>query len=123
MKIIIMILFLLQTACATVMKEEWEEIQIDTEPSGAKVTVNNGQICHTPCHLELERGRSFQLQISKEGFKPQEYRINGKSFDPWIWGNLVFIVGFPIGVAIDFYTGYAYDFSPSRIKTQLKGQK
>lgn len=120
MKILFILLFSLQMACSTIMKEEWEEVYISTEPAGAVVSVSNGEVCHTPCHLELERKKSVDLKISKEGYEEVAYSINGRSLDGWLWGNLVFLIGLPIAVGVDFYTGYAYDFSPGDIVVQLK---
>lgn len=118
--IIVIVLTTFQIGCATIMKEEWEEIPIETTPPGAKVTISNGLVCHTPCHLEFERGKSYELKIDKEGYKPETLRLNGKSIDNWVWGNLVFLIGLPVGVVIDFYTGYAFDFSPGKIEKDLK---
>lgn len=115
----ILLLFFIQASCATIMKEEWEEVFIDSTPPGAQVQVSNGEVCHTPCHLELERSKSVDLTISKEGFPEKKYSINGKSLDGWLWGNLVFLVGLPIAVGVDLYTGYAYDFSPDEIKVDF----
>ena len=113
----------MQMACSTIMKEEWEEVYIETQPAGARVKVNNGQECFTPCHLELERKKGVELSIEKEGFQAESYSISGHSLDGWLWGNLVFLVGLPIAVGVDFYTGYAYDFSPSEIVVELKKNK
>jgi hypothetical protein len=102
------------------MKEEWEEIPVETTPPGAKVSISNGMTCHTPCHLEFERGKVYELKISKDGYKSETLKLNGRSIDGWVWGNLVFLVGLPVGIAIDFYTGYAFDFSPGKIEKELK---
>lgn len=117
------LLLISQIACSTIMKEDWEEVFIETKPAGAVVSVSTGEKCHTPCHLELERKKSVNLKIQREGYEDHEYFINGRSFDGWIWGNLVFLLGFPIGVGVDFYTGYAYDFSPGEIIVDLKEKK
>jgi len=120
MKIALLFLVVFQLGCSTIMKEEWEEIYIDSKPPGALVKVDNGQQCHTPCHLELERSKSVNLSINKEGYETKKHFVNGKSLDGWLWGNLVFLVGLPVAVAVDFYTGYSYDFSPSSIEVDLK---
>jgi uncharacterized protein YceK len=113
-------LCLFLAGCSTIMKEEWEEVYIESTPAGAQVQVDNGQSCHTPCHLELDRGKAYKLTLQKDGYEEHSYDLNGKSLDGWLWGNTVFLIGLPIAVAIDFYTGYAYDFSPSEILVDLK---
>ena len=117
---IVALFFMTQIGCSTIMKEKWEEIQINSTPPGAKVNVSNGKVCHTPCHLELERGKSVNLEIGKNGYQSEKISVSGKSLDGWLWGNLVFLIGLPIAVAVDFYTGYSYDFSPDNIELELK---
>ena len=116
--ILLPILFLL--GCATIMKEDFEEMFIETTPAGAIATFSNGLSCHTPCSLELERGENFKISIAKPGYQTVTRSISGSSWDGWLWGNLAFLPAMPIGVAIDFYTGYAYDFSPEKIVVELK---
>ena len=116
---ILIVIFLLQTHCATIVKDPYEEFIIDTLPAGAKVTYGN-QTCHTPCTLDLKRRQQYDVSITKSGYKSLTYELNGKSWDGWLWGNIVFLVGAPIGVAVDFITGKAYDYSPSEIKVKLE---
>lgn len=116
------LLIALQLGCATIMKEEWEDIYIETDPPGAIVNVDNGQKCFTPCHLELARKKNYNLVIRKDGFAEKKYFVSGRSIDGWLWGNLVFLLGLPIAVGVDFYTGNAYDFSPSHIVVQLEAK-
>ena len=120
LKLTCCLLFLLQANCASIMKEDWEELDIETQPPGAVVTISNGQVCHTPCSLELERGENYSVTITKPGYQTETHQVSGSSWDGWLWGNLAFIVAFPIAIGVDFYTGYAYDFSPDLIKRDLK---
>jgi len=118
--IIFVFVCLFQTSCATIMKQEWEQLIIETKPAGAVVNLSNGVSCHTPCTLELDRGDSYAVKIKKPGYKEYDVNVKGNSWDGWLFGNLVFVFGMPIAVAVDFYTGYAYDFSPDKINVSLQ---
>ena len=119
-KLLISIHLTLSLGCSTIMKEEYEELYIETQPAGAIVSFENGMSCHTPCSLELERGENYQLSINKPGYQSVRKSISGSSWDGWLWGNLAFLFAMPIGIGVDFYTGYAYDFSPEKIQVELK---
>lgn len=116
------LLFLLSLGplgCATIMKEKEERIWIDSQPLGVKVDLGE-QICHTPCTLEFPRGKNLTAVFTKPGFKSQTHRIRGYSLDGWLWGNFAYLVLFPIAIAIDFYTGYAYDYGPDQLHVEMQ---
>lgn len=106
--------------CSTIMKEELEEFYIVSTPPGAVVSMNNGMKCHTPCSLELERGSDYSLILKKPGFKETKHEIKGSSWDGWLWGNIAFAFALPFAIGYDFYTGYAYDFSPETLAVDLE---
>lgn len=117
--IIFILVAVLNSGCATMMKDDTEELTVETQPAGALVKMGE-YTCHSPCHLEVARQKHYDLTIEKPGFQPQKEHVTGWSWDPWLWGNLVFLFGLPIGVAVDFYTGKAYDLAPAQITTDLK---
>ena len=117
--LLVAFMFMGASGCATIMKQEYEELFIRSQPAGAFVELTGGLSCHTPCSLELERGSDYSLTIKKPGYKTKQMDVNGSSWDAWLLGNIVFIV-FPVAVAYDFYSGYAYDFSPDEIEVDLQ---
>lgn len=102
------------------MKEDYEELYIESNPPGATATLNNGIVCYTPCNLDLERGDNYDVEISKPGYEKIQKHVSGSSWDGWLWGNLAFLIAAPIAVGVDFYTGYAYDFDPEIVKVDLQ---
>ena len=108
--------------CATIMKYEEEHIYIDSDPPGVKVDLEE-YTCHTPCTLELPRGRNLQAVLTRPGFRSQTHHINGHSLDGWLWGNLAYLFFFPVAIGVDFYTGYAYDYGPDRLHVKMEPVK
>lgn len=119
--VLAMISLVLLSSCATFMKQDMETLPINTTPPGATVKIGEHQ-CHTPCELELPRKQKFEVIIQKSGYAPAKTSVSGSSLDGWLWGNLVFLVGAPIGIAWDFYSGAAWDLSPNEISYELKKQ-
>lgn len=101
------------------MKERRQPLSIETNPAGAQISVAQHE-CSSPCSLVLARQQDYNVHIAKDGYLPQTIKIKGDSWDPWIWGNLIFIFFAPIGLFVDFYSGYAYDFKPSKVDIDLK---
>jgi len=76
----------------------------------------------TPAIIKLKRkDTGVILRFEKEGYKPIEVILR-RGVSGWIWGNLVFSYGGPIGLAIDFITGAAYKLSPAEVHTVLQKQ-
>jgi hypothetical protein len=52
-----------------------QNVFIDSNPSGAKVTLE-GQVANTPAQFSLKRRRNYQAIIEKEGYMPLTAYIN-----------------------------------------------
>jgi hypothetical protein len=118
-QIILLALLILNFGCATIIRDDIELVPILTEPAGALVK-GGPETCHTPCDMELERKKEYNLVITKPGYKTERVELSGSSLDGWLWGNLAFLVGAPIGVIWDFYSGKAWDYDPEEITLELK---
>ena len=80
-----------------------QQISINSDPDGAKVTLSNGQSCTTPCNIEAERNNSLQVTIEKEGCRRQT-----TAMVPTLAG-----AGAVLGGIIDYGTGAVYDLQPN----------
>lgn len=93
-----------------------DKVRVASNPDGAKIVVNGMNTGQTPATLQLSRGESHIIQISKPGYNT--FTIStGKSITGWFWGNIV--CGGLIGLAIDLGTGSAYDVDPNNIIANL----
>lgn len=58
------------------------------------------------------------VRIEKNGYAPQVIELK-KGTNKWIWGNFLFLLGAPIGFAIDYVAGVFESFTPLNIKADL----
>ena len=104
------------SSCATIMNRDMVEVPVYTTPDRATLTVNGARYT-SPAKVLVPRGQgNFLLYIEKEGYKPVNV-VFQQSRDGWLWGDLV--LGGPVGLAVDFITGDAYDVEPSRVDINL----
>ena len=54
------------------VEEKREQVQVTSDPSGARISMRSGQSCFTPCFLNLSRKRESLLIVSKRGFRTSE---------------------------------------------------
>ncbi len=112
---------LLSTGCATVVRGGSEPITIQTNPSGAEVTLSNGQSCVTPCELEVKRKGDILATIKKPGYKDLNTAlvssIDGASVGIGTAANFLF---FPIiNDVVDYNTGANYSHKPNPLIVTL----
>jgi hypothetical protein len=119
---------LVSIGCATVMNGRHAEVAIKSQPSGARVSVQNevGETVatsKTPGRVTLKRSNGlfrkaprYTAFIEKPGYETAEVSINPK-WNPWILGNVV--LGGVVGLAADSATGAIWRYSPDEIDTHL----
>jgi len=76
--LILVLAALAASGCATVTRGTTEELAIQSEPTGAAVSLSTGQTGATPCSFELKRKRDVVVTVKKEGFKPVEPDVDSK---------------------------------------------
>jgi len=117
---LIILLSLFSTACAYVVNSKMVKIPVVTSPEGATITVNN-ETYTSPATVLLPRGAgNFNLHIEKQGFQAVDILLT-ESIDIAFAGNALSFG--PIGLAVDFISGYAYDLEPEMIEANLKETK
>jgi hypothetical protein len=109
------ILFL--SSCATIISGSRQIVEITSEPSSAKVYINEIEIGQTPVQKNLKRNQEYQLTLKLDGYKTYETKLE-KKFNAWYIGNIVF--GGLIGIIIDPITGAMHKLKPEEIDGNLK---
>jgi len=106
------------SGCATIVHlGSTEDLNIKSEPAGAKVVVDGADRGVTPLEVEVERKRPHTVVISMDGYKESTQRIeSSKSW--WLWGNAVF--GGLIGLIVDLMNGGGYTLDPDDVKVNLE---
>ena len=121
MKIIIKSTLLLSviliTSCATIISGSRQKVEIASEPSSAKVYINEIEIGNTPVQKNLKRNQEYQLTLKLNGYKTYETKLE-KKFNAWYIGNIAF--GGLIGIIIDPITGAMHKLKPEEIDGNLK---
>ena len=125
--LVLLTLPLLLSGCATVFDGGSDEIQIDSDPNGARVTIFDeyGDVVasgRTLFKVALKAGgnyrnKSYRVQVEKIGYEPKQFLIEGKG-NNWWWGNLLY--GGPLGaLVVDPITGNMWKLDPAEVKVTL----
>ncbi len=117
------------SSCATVTRGTKEALVIETEPSGASVTLNvegegSSRFCTPPCSVLLPRKHSVRVKIEKEGYKTVDTTAVSAvcgAGAAGMAGNV--IVGGIIGAGVDVATGATKCFNPNPLKVTLEPVK
>jgi len=118
------VMMLLSTSCATIVRGPEEQITIATEPSGASVEVFdslNQRVAKitTPSNVNLKKarsafsGESYKVKITKEGYKDAEFAVRGKTnVGAFVVGNCL-LYWCVTGMFVDGLTGAMFNQIPA----------
>jgi hypothetical protein len=106
--------------CATVTRGTTDQIQITSEPAGARVTTSLAHSCVAPCTIQVSRKDEFTVSFEKEGFQRQDVPVktqlagNGAA---GFAGNI--LLGGIVGMGVDAATGATLEHVPNPVKAVL----
>lgn len=107
---------ILISSCATLLNTTTQDIEIKSNPTGAKVTIDNKKFGLTPQIVNIERKKDHNIKLELDGYQAYETMVTTKiSF--WFWGNIC--NGFIPGMAVDYFTGSMNTLLPDVIDAQL----
>ena len=115
--IILLSSILLITSCATIISGSRQNVVITSDPSLAKVYINEIEVGNTPIQKNLKRNQEYSIILKLDGYKTFETKLE-KKFNAWYIGNIAF--GGLIGIIIDPITGAMYKLKPEEINGNLK---
>ena len=110
---------LIVSGCGTLKHGSTQNVDISSNPLGAKVTVNGTDYGQTPVTVELPRRNNHTISVSLSGYENFQIIVDRK-WSKWAIGNLV--LGGPIGLIIDHSTGGMYRLEKSQIVAQLESR-
>jgi hypothetical protein len=102
--------------CGTIVHGSRQNVTINSDPSGATITLDNGTVLTTPSSIRLERDTDYVATITKDGYQSQTIPINSV-LSGWLAGNIIF--GGIIGGGVDAATGAAYTLTPNKLNLKL----
>ena len=94
--------FILYNGCATIFSGGKDEVDLSSEPSGAKVLVNGQNRGKTPLTLSLKKGKEYQVEFVKEGFENKNLTLTYSLGAGWL---ILDILAGLIGIIVDAATG------------------
>jgi hypothetical protein len=106
--------------CATITRGTTEALVIESEPSGAQVSLSNGMTGTTPSSFKVKRKDDLIVTISKPGYETAKINVTpqvGGAGGAAMAGNV--LVGGIIGVAIDASSGATKELKPNPVKVTL----
>jgi hypothetical protein len=139
---------LILAGCASIARGTSENVQFESEPTGAQVTTlidprcpggkcsgarendmvrpedgepRIGPSCMTPCALTIARRAALTATFTKPGYAPQSLRVVPRSSAKNTANSVVgnVVMGGVTGMAVDFVTGAALDHYPNPLRVVL----
>jgi hypothetical protein len=115
--IIMLLPFLCYTGCATIFSGSKADIDLNSEPQGAKVLVNGNNEGKTPIKIVLKKGKEYSIEFVKDGYESKTIRLTYGVGAGWI---ILDILSGLIGIIIDAATGNWNGFDLDSYKANLK---
>jgi glucan-binding YG repeat protein len=113
-------LSIILSSCATVINTTTQEVQINSVPSNAKITIDGKKFGTTPTLVNIERGSNHLIKLELDGYEVFETQITRK-ISSWYWLNL--INGMLLGGLLDYINGSMYCLLPELLEVQLQTTK
>jgi hypothetical protein len=103
--------------CATIMHGTTQDIEITTEPSDARLVVDDREAYSSPAKITMKRKDDHTVKIFKEGYQGETVNIKGAL--SWaVAGD--FLAGGAIGYGIDAATGAQRRLEPEKVEVRLR---
>lgn len=112
LKSILLTSVIVLSSCATIISGSRQNVEINSEPSSAKVYINEIEIGNTPVQKNLKRNQEYNLALKLDGYETYQTKLERK-FNAWYIGNIAF--GGLIGIIIDPITGAIHKLRPEEI--------
>jgi len=106
--------------CATMLNTTTQEVELQSNPPNAKVTVDGKKFGTSPQIVNIDRGSDHVIKFELDGYQTYETQLTRK-MSLWFWGNA--LNGFIPGMVVDYFTGSLYDLLPERVTTELTPAK
>ncbi len=107
--------------CATVTRGTTTKFLVDSAPEGAAIRTTNGYTCPaTPCTFKMQRKGSFDIGVTKAGYKPYSTHVESKVAGGGAAGFLGnAVVGGVIGAGVDIASGAMNNLYPNPLHVTL----
>lgn len=116
-KVVIIIIVIQLTGCATIFKGTNSHLGMHSNPSGAEIFINGKYIGKTPLSLKLTSKTTYMVEFRKEGFKTITRNVTNKVGAGWV---ILDVLAGLVPVIIDAVTGSWYHLDEKNVDVQLE---
>ncbi len=118
----ILALVLSCSGCGTLIHGTTQEVMIETEPTGASITIPGSRVrgLTSPAVVELARGRGHLIIVKKVGYETKGVYIHSE-LEPLSLVLDILLGG--IGILIDWPWGGLYELRPDEVFVALTKEK
>ncbi|HKJ44545.1 MAG TPA: PEGA domain-containing protein [Balneolales bacterium] len=106
--------------CATLFKGTSDNVNLSSEPAGAKVYVNGNLMGTTPVKLKLKSSDTYQIEFKKNGYTTKTYNLTNHVGAGWI---VLDVLGGLVPIIVDAATNSWYKLDQSNFNAVLASQQ
>jgi PEGA domain len=115
--ILLCVLFLACSSCATLLKGTTDQIMVSTDPAGAKVSINNQQSGETPFVTTVPSSQNLHIHLRKAGYYDQD--MEDDATFRWGWETWAFLA-YIIPCVVDLSSGAAWGHQQTMLVAHLE---
>lgn len=117
---IVLVSMMFLSACSTVINTTTQDVELITNPSNAKITIDGKKFGTSPQVVNVERGANHVVKFELDGYEVYETQLTRK-ISYMYWLNA--LNGFLPGMLTDWFTGSMYYLIPNQIEIGLTPAK
>lgn len=114
--ILVVLIALMFTSCATIMSDDMTEVTFNSNPTGAEVYVDGFKVGTTPYRAYLDNDKHF-VEIKKDGYETSTVRLR-KSLKLG-WQVVDVFTTYFIGNVVDIITPNGWEVKPNKVNVTL----
>jgi hypothetical protein len=114
----LLILCIIMSGCASVVKGSKQEMSFQSNPEGATVEISGRIIGRTPVTTTIDKKDDQILIFSKDGYKDQKMQLTTTTTG-WFFGNIISGLLGLLGSTVDFASGAMIEYMPSQYYVTL----
>lgn len=112
---------MMMTSCATVFQGSRQEVQIQAEPSTAKIYVDGGMEGKGNVTVNLKRNQNHTIRVEADGYDTEHRKIRKKAQAGFIIADILFIYPSALtSIIVDAATGAWHKFEDDSLIIQLE---
>jgi hypothetical protein len=106
--------------CSTVFNTTSQTVELKSNPTNAKITVDGKKFGTSPQTVNIDRGSNHIIIFELDGYENYETQLTRK-ISNWFWLNA--LNGFLPGMVIDMFSGSMYNLLPDKVEVELSSAK